>query len=212
MNLTTNGGPIWKAQVVNELAGSSNSMVRFIYNNNTNTGYWAIDNLWVMCRPAVFTFSSNNQQKHVLIENTGTAMLNIGAMSITGANSVDFSLGSNACNTVSPADICSATITFSTSAPNWRNAVLNIPSNDPATPNATVALKGMTTAVGDPDNNGTMNIVDALFVARHAAGLSVGSFISDAADVNCDGVVNIVDALFIARKAAGLIVTGWCGQ
>ena len=67
-------------------------------------------------------------------------------------------------------------------------------------------------AVGDPDGNGTMNIVDALFVARHAAGLSVGTFYEEGADVNCDGVVNIVDALFIARKAAGLSVTGWCGQ
>jgi len=214
MNLSADEGPRWKAQVMDELAGSSNSMVRFIYNNNTNVGYWAIDNIWVMCRPAALNFGADNQQKAFVIENIGTADLNIGAMNITGANSADFSISGDGCSskTLKPADICGAKITFSTTSTGRRNAVLNVPSNDAVVSNTTVALKGMTTAVGDADNNGTMNIVDALFVARHAAGLSVVSFIADAADVNCDGAVNIVDALFIARKAAGLSVTGWCGQ
>jgi len=214
LTLNTDEGPLWKAQVMDELAGSSNSMVRFIYNNNTNLGYWAIDNIWVMCRPAALNFTANNQQKALVIENTGTADLNIGAMNLTGANNADFSINGDDCSNkaLKPADICGAKITFSTTATGLRNAVLNIPSNDAVVSNTTFVLQGMTTAVGDSDNSGTMNIVDALFVARHAAGLSVSSFISDAADVNCDGAVNIVDALFIARKAAGLNVTGWCGN
>jgi len=66
--------------------------------------------------------------------------------------------------------------------------------------------------LGDVNGDGTPNIVDALFIARHAVGLSVNNFNEDAADVNCDGHVNIVDALFVARKAVGLTVNGWCGQ
>ena len=66
--------------------------------------------------------------------------------------------------------------------------------------------------IGDVNGDGTLNIVDALFIARHAVGLSVNNFNEDAADVNCDGHVNIVDALFVARKAVGLSVPGWCGE
>jgi len=66
--------------------------------------------------------------------------------------------------------------------------------------------------LGDVTGDGNVNIVDALFVARHAVGLPVSNFNTDAADVNCDGQINIVDALFIARKAVGLSVNGWCGD
>ena len=65
---------------------------------------------------------------------------------------------------------------------------------------------------GDVSGDGKTDIVDALFIARHAVGLSVPSFNEDAADVNCNGQVDIVDALLVARKAVGLSVPGWCGQ
>ena len=66
--------------------------------------------------------------------------------------------------------------------------------------------------LGDVSGDGQSNIVDALFIARHAVGLSVPSFNEDAADVNCNGQIDIVDALLVARKAVGLTVNGWCGN
>ena len=66
--------------------------------------------------------------------------------------------------------------------------------------------------LGDVTGDGNLNIVDALFIARYAVGLSVSGFNRSAGDVNCDGAVNIVDALFVARKAVGLEVNGWCGE
>jgi len=214
MSLTTDEGPVWKAEVINEISGSSNARVRFVYNNSTDSGYWAIDNVWLMCRPAVLNFTSNNEQRTVLIENTGNVDLNVGNISISGPNASDFSLLSDNCSgrPVKPSEICSAEVKFTTTATGKRTAGLNVPSDDPDTAISGVVLTGMTTALGDPDRNGSVNIIDALFVARSAAGLSVGTFVSDAADVNCDGTVNIVDALFIARKAAGLLVSGWCGE
>jgi len=70
----------------------------------------------------------------------------------------------------------------------------------------------MTTVEGDVSGDGTLNIVDALFIARHAVGLSVSNFKEDVADVNCDGKIDIVDALLVARKAVGLTVQGWCSD
>ena len=68
--------------------------------------------------------------------------------------------------------------------------------------------------IGDVDNDGNINILDALYTARFSAGLSVPpDFDETAADTNCDTFANILDALLIARYAAGLSMDGteWCG-
>ena len=62
--------------------------------------------------------------------------------------------------------------------------------------------------LGDVDSDGNADIIDALQVARHDAGMSVDIDLS-AADVDCDGGANIIDALTIARYDAGLI-SGFC--
>ncbi len=66
--------------------------------------------------------------------------------------------------------------------------------------------------IGDVDGNGDIHIVDALLVARYAAGLSEDNFIPEVADVNCDDIIDIVDALLIARYSAGFTVDTWCGR
>jgi len=211
--LTTDEAPGWKTFDISEVAGSTGAKIRFVYFNSTAVGYWAIDNVWVTCMPAALKFTANNEVQTILVENSGSVNLVTGTLALSGANSADFSLQNNLCNsrTMIPGDTCSTDVKFTTSSAGTRNAVLNIPSNDSDKPTTTVTLTGATVAIGDTDGNGIMNIVDALFVARYAAGLTVGTFYPEAADVNCDKTVNIVDALFIARKAAGLTVTGWCG-
>ncbi|MBN1697238.1 MAG: BNR-4 repeat-containing protein [Spirochaetales bacterium] len=64
-------------------------------------------------------------------------------------------------------------------------------------------------ALGDANGDGTINIVDALLVARYYVGLEPAGFIPGNADTNCDGSINIVDALLVARYYVGLI-TGFC--
>jgi expansin len=58
---------------------------------------------------------------------------------------------------------------------------------------------------GDTDNNGTIDIVDALNTAQYYSGLDPSPFFPQAADVNCDESVDILDALLIARYYVGLI-------
>jgi hypothetical protein len=63
---------------------------------------------------------------------------------------------------------------------------------------------------GDVNNDGFIDVVDALMVARRTAKLQVSNFTSEAGDINCDGIIDIIDALFISRKIAGLTVSHWC--
>jgi len=70
-----------------------------------------------------------------------------------------------------------------------------------ATPITTIRL-------GDVNNNGTIDIVDALMTAQYSVGLAPAGFVSAAADVNRDSRITIVDALMIAQYYVG-IITGF---
>jgi endoglucanase len=59
---------------------------------------------------------------------------------------------------------------------------------------------------GDVNNDGSVNIVDALLTAQYYVGLNPAAFIQkSAADVNDNGVIDIVDALLIAQYYVGEI-------
>jgi len=64
------------------------------------------------------------------------------------------------------------------------------------------------TDLGDVNNDGTIDIVDALLVAQCYVGLSSCPSAS-IGDTNCDGAIDIVDALLIAQYYVGLI-TEFC--
>jgi M6 family metalloprotease-like protein len=58
---------------------------------------------------------------------------------------------------------------------------------------------------GDVNNDGAIDILDALVVAQVYVGIEPAVFYSQAADVNCDDVIDILDALVIAQFYVGLI-------
>ena len=58
---------------------------------------------------------------------------------------------------------------------------------------------------GDVNEDGVINIVDALMIAQYYVGLDPSGFNSAYADVNSDGSINIVDALMVAQYDVGLI-------
>ncbi|GEM_PF-2788495 len=76
------------------------------------------------------------------ITNTGNGPLNIHAMGVDGLNTGDFSYFPTDTFTVWQGETKSIAMTFTPSDMGTRDAVFRIASNDPATPEATVALTG----------------------------------------------------------------------
>ena len=58
---------------------------------------------------------------------------------------------------------------------------------------------------GDVDNNGVINIIDALMIAQYTIDLRPAGFSTTAADVDMNGAITIIDALIIAQYTVGLI-------
>lgn len=67
------------------------------------------------------------------------------------------------------------------------------------------ALTTFAAALGDVNNSGGINIVDALMIAQYVVGLNPTGFSSAVADTNVDGTINIVDALVVAQYTVGLV-------
>jgi len=66
---------------------------------------------------------------------------------------------------------------------------------------------------GDINGDNTVNILDALLLARYVVGLlELPADVLSVADINCDNSVNIIDALFIARQALGLPTMSYCAN
>lgn len=59
--------------------------------------------------------------------------------------------------------------------------------------------------LGDVNNSGQVDIVDALQIARYSAGLNPEGFYLNEADVDCSGNADIIDAMLVARYSAGLL-------
>jgi hypothetical protein len=61
---------------------------------------------------------------------------------------------------------------------------------------------------GDVNNDGKVDIIDALKVAQYYVGLNPTDFMYENADINSDGYVDILDALFIAQIYVGIVKQG----
>jgi len=69
----------------------------------------------------------------------------------------------------------------------------------------TTSLFGQET--GDVNEDGVVNIIDALMIAQYYVGLNPPGFNDTLADVNGDGSINIVDALMVAQYDVELITS-----
>jgi hypothetical protein len=67
------------------------------------------------------------------------------------------------------------------------------------------SISSVFAVTGDVDNNGVINIIDALKTAQYYVGLNPPGFDVSAADANADGAITIIDALIIAQYYVGLV-------
>ena len=58
--------------------------------------------------------------------------------------------------------------------------------------------------VGDVDADGEIDVVDAVLIQQHLAGLNPSPFVAELADVTRDGGIGVVDAVLIQQFVAGL--------
>ncbi len=107
--------------------------------------------------------------------------------------------------TLGPGGVWNGTFSYKTGASD--RPVLNVSvstDNDSATTVAQVHKTVPDTAVGDVDGDGTVDIVDAVRIQRHLAGLEPGPFNETLADVDRDTEIDIVDAVLIQQRLADL--------
>ena len=68
-----------------------------------------------------------------------------------------------------------------------------------------ISLFPQTAQLGDVNEDGLINIIDALLIVQYFVGLYVNDFNPDLADVNCDNKIDVVDALLVAQCYVGII-------
>jgi uncharacterized repeat protein (TIGR01451 family) len=90
--------------------------------------------------------------KTVSLASTGIQNLNIGTVSVIGANSNDFKVVGDTCSgkTFTPSQNCTVQVAFQPISAGQRTGSLSIPSNDPDLPSATIVLKGEGIGSGPP--------------------------------------------------------------
>jgi len=139
--------PNWKAVALSSLAGEDGSQIEFAY--STSGGFWAIDNVWVLCDPPDLSFkalvSSSSEPQTVMIRNTGTADLNVGPVSLTGTDASQFLISSDEACTggpVAPSASCGVQVAFVPGSPGEKKANLSIASDDSDHPTIEVPLTG----------------------------------------------------------------------
>ncbi len=149
------GYPIaeWKELDISRIADSESAKIRFQYLNDSTDGFWAMDNVWVICQANQIAFSSQvgsaSAPQEIMITNPGTDDLAIAAINLNGTGAADFSIGSDdSCSgqTLRPAETCIFEIIFLPLIEGSKAATLSISSNDPVNPTSNITLSGAATA------------------------------------------------------------------
>lgn len=73
----------------------------------------------------------------------------------------------------------------------------------PGDDNATVTINGG--LLGDVNENGVVNMGDAIMIVNHSLGISLSGFNADLADVDGNGVINLGDGIQVVNYSLGVI-------
>jgi YD repeat-containing protein len=184
--------PNWKEIDISGIAGYESAEVRFDY--DATAGFWAIDNVWVLCQPAELHITGQvfktSDPKTVMVTNKGfDEDLTIGTISITGGDSAEFSVHSDDCSgqLLTPDSDCTVSVVMTPLSMGSKSTTVNVTSDDPDTPTFSVPIYGEVTDLVD------YSIFSTQLLSETAAESS-GSSIEDVTGIMTD------DALGDARR------------
>ncbi len=137
-----------------EFAGAKSAVLRIVSNdaNELTTdvalaGTAILRLPEVVVTPSALDFGSvhvlGSVTRNIRVANTGDASLQVSAIAVTGADSLEFTLGTSAPFTVSPGDSTNIVLTWVPLAQGSSTATLRVSCNDPDEPVVTVALAGI---------------------------------------------------------------------
>ncbi len=138
------------------------------------------------------TAGTSSSRQTFTVANTGAADLVIGTVAVGGPDAALFSLQNDNCSgrTITPASNCTFQVLFAPSSMGAKTASVSIPSNDPATPTATVSLAGNSVSVRVTSSNATISDIVENQVPE---GAPSGYTVSNALSFRANGVVNAAE-------------------
>ena len=159
--LTSDDGPGWRELGLAALSGKAGSQVEFDYPNSG--GFWAIDNVWILCEPSTLAFKGTpykpSSPQMLLVTNAGSANLLISSVELLGSEASHFQISRDECGgkSIAPEENCEVEVLFlcDTTGPNTKNANVSIFSDDPMSP-AVVTLNGKRVKLQAFPENGTL--------------------------------------------------------
>jgi hypothetical protein len=140
--------PAWKEIDLGTVTESDSTLINFKDSNDSTSGFWAIDNIWVTCKSAGLDFSSHikipSAPESVLISNTGSDTFSIDAIEIEGSDASDFDPDLEDClnKTLLPGESCMIDIVFTPRSGGAKNANILITTNDPVNGTSGIILTG----------------------------------------------------------------------
>jgi M6 family metalloprotease-like protein len=132
------------------------------------------------------------------IENSGDANLTIGEITFSGDHASDFSVTLAPVSPVVPSGAALFTVTFDPSKEGKRTAEIRIVNNDGDENPYHFTLQGLGAIPGDADNDGDVDLADAIAVLKIMAGLPESVNVN--ADVNGDQHIGIEEIIYILRN------------
>jgi glucuronoarabinoxylan endo-1,4-beta-xylanase len=145
---------------------------------------------------SAFKNTSTNDFAIVAINESGSSQTRTFSLDGVSVDSVVPCVTSSSSDLAEGASISASGGSFSASLP--ANSVTTFASSGSGPDN-----------LGDVNNDGAIDIIDALLIAQYYVGLDPSGFDISRADCDCDGTVDIIDALLVAQYYVGL-VTSFC--
>jgi hypothetical protein len=139
--------PAWKNVDVSKLAADNEVRLKFRYVNESNNGFWAIDNIWVLCQPVKLEFvakaDATSSVQTVVVSNTGTSEISVNSVFIPGKDSSDFYIEVDECSgtMLGAYESCAVDVVFSPDNSGEKNAQLII-SSDASDGDIVIDVKG----------------------------------------------------------------------